>query len=237
MRISVIIPTLNEASNLAECVQRVRAVAGNAEHEIEIIVADSGSSDDTPGIARELNCTLAISPTPIRCRAAALNLGAAKARGEVLLFLDADTLLPEDFAGHVLRTLEDARIVGGAFRLRFRERSFGLRLIEIINHLRYSVWSEYYGDQAVFARAADFQAVGGCPEVEILESAFLCRALRRVGRLRIAPAQVRTSARRFLDDGVARVFFHDVRIWLLDRLGVDVNRYGRDYWAYNARQT
>lgn len=235
MRFSIIIPALNEAKNLAACVTCIReSILDNTNYEI--LVADCGSTDGTMDIARALGCQVAPAQGIERpCRAAGLNLGAGAAQGEVFVFLDADTLLPAEFDRAIAQSLADPKVVGGAFHMRFIEKGFGLSVITFVNYVRYHAWKEYYGDQAVFVRADVFRSIGGCPAAEILESAFLCRALRQKGKLELLQATVQTSARRFIDGGISRVFLHDIHIWLLDQIGYDVNRYGREYWAYNSR--
>ncbi|MCR9143361.1 MAG: glycosyltransferase [bacterium] len=235
MRFSIIIPTLNEARDLPACVARIRECIRPGT-DYEILVADCGSTDGTVDIARDLNCRVATETTERPCRAAGLNLGAGAARGDVFVFVDADTLLPPEFDRAIIQALENTQVVGGAFHMRFIERGFGVSVIAFVNYVRYHIWKEYYGDQVVFVRADTFRSIGGCPDVEILESAFLCRSLQKAGKLKLLKPTVKTSARRFIEGGVVRVFSKDFRIWILDLLGYDVNRYGREYWAYNARR-
>jgi hypothetical protein len=162
-----------------------------------------------------------------------MNVGAAAAGGAVLWFLHADTA---PAAGHVAalrRALSNPRVVGGAFEFGFRERSFGLRIVEWVNRARYRTRKRFYGDQGIFVRRSAFEAVGGFPEAGLMEDARLCRDLRRLGRLRIVRPVLRTSARRFLDGGVWRVFWLDIRIWWTDFVGGDVQRWAARYRAAN----
>ncbi len=235
MQFSIVIPTLNEARDLPGCVEHLRAHI-HPDTDYEIVVADCGSTDGTPEIARGLNCRRVEENPEQPCRAAGLNLGADHARGAVLVFLAADTLVPRNFDRAIAKALGNSRVLGGGFHMRFIERTVGLAIIAFINYVRYHLFRDYYGDQVLFVRADALRAVGGCPRVEILESAFLCRELRKRGKLKLLRPWVQTSGRRFLEGGTARVFAKDVKIWLLDLLGVNVNSYGREYWAHNANK-
>lgn len=194
MRLSVIVPTLNEAAGIAACLGRLAAQPGIAER----IVVDGGSDDDTAAIARRAPGVRVL--TSPRGRAVQQNAGARAAVGDTLLFLHADAALPPDAAQIVQRTLAEPGVVAGAFRTwhvaerwRGRRRAALLHLADLRS--RYSPLP--YGDQALFVPAARFWAAGGFPAIALMEDLALSRALRRHGRIRIAPASVRVSARRF----------------------------------------
>src|SRR5205823_3797370 len=155
--------TLNEAGYLAAAVDAVRrrAVLGPPH---EIIVADCGSADGTATLAQQLGTRVVCEQPPLASRAAALNRGAAAATGDVLLFLDADTLVPRAYDRAVRRAVRDARVVGGAFEFLLDGPQLGLRVVEIVNRVRYRLWPLYYGDQGIFVRAATFRRVGGYQE-------------------------------------------------------------------------
>ena len=235
MRLSIIIPTLNEAGYLAAAVEqaRRRAVLGPPA---EIIVADCGSTDGTAELAARLGTRLAGGWPPPGSRAAACNRGAATATGDVLLFLDADTLVPRGYDRAIRQVLRAPAVVGGAFEFALDGPQLGLRLVELINRVRYRLWPLYYGDQGVFARTAAFRSVGGYPERLLLEASGLCRRLSQVGRLVLLRQPMTTSARRFVAGGILRVLAHDARIWLLDLLGLPTERYGPAYQEDNRRR-
>lgn len=231
---SIIVPTLNESDGIVATLESLMAAIGATrlrEGRCEIIVADSGSADDTVALAGLAGVRVVAGRAS--CRAEACNLGAAAARGRVLVFVDADTRMPAGFPDTIAAALRAPETVGGAFEFTLREAGLALRVIEVVNRLRYRIRRRYYGDQSLFVRAEDFRAVGGFPPRRILESSDLCRALERRGRLRLIRRPARTSARRFIEGGVWRVFGRDVWIWLLDTIGLPTDRFGRAYWAYN----
>ena len=235
VRLSVIIPTLNEVSCLAAAVAHARrqALLGPPP---EIIVADCGSRDGTADLAVRLGTSLVREEPPPASRAAALNRGAAAATGDVLLALDADTLVPRAYDRAILRALGDPRVVGGAFEFALDGPQLGLRAVELINRVRYRIWRQYYGDQGVFVRAAAFWRAGGYPDRRVLEASDFCKRLGRLGRLVLVRKYMRTSARRFVEGGIFRVLAHDARIWGMDLLGLPVEHFGPAYQDDNRRR-
>jgi glycosyltransferase involved in cell wall biosynthesis len=235
VRLSIIIPTLNEARYLATAVEQARARAALGPPH-EILVADCGSTDGTAELAACLGTRLAGGWPPPGSRAAACNRGVAVATGDVLLFLDADTLVPPGYDRAIHHALRTPDVVGGAFEFALDGSEVGLRLVEFINRIRYILWPVYYGDQGVFARAAAFREVGGYPDRRLLEASRFCRRLRRVGRVVLLRQPMTTSARRFVEGGILRVLAHDARIWLLDLLGLPTEPLGQAYQEDNRRR-
>lgn len=186
--LSVIIPTLNEAPRIAQ------SIATAATADTEIIVADGGSTDRTVEIAQSLGAHIVVGN---QARAGQQNLGASAARGEVLLFLHADTRLPRNYVASVFDILMDCRTVLGAFRFQAEINSAAMRWITYWNNLRAGWLKLPYGDQGMFMRKRDFDAVGGFPDVPIAEDLFLARRMARKGRIVLAPTTAVTSARRW----------------------------------------
>ncbi|MHC4081034.1 MAG: TIGR04283 family arsenosugar biosynthesis glycosyltransferase [Planctomycetota bacterium] len=195
-RVSVVIPARNEASVIGAAIDR----AGEEAHG-EIIVADGGSTDGTAAVA-EARGARVVGSEPGRGRQ--MNRGAAAATGDVLLFLHADTLLPAGYEKHVVSVLQQDGVSAGAFELSIDAPHRSLRVIERAVNWRSRLLGMPYGDQAIFVEAAMFRRAGGFPDVGAMEDFELVRRLRRSGRVAIAPAQVVTSARRWLGCGVWR---------------------------------
>lgn len=228
--ISIIIPTLNEAANLPATLEAIRA--GFAPRgNVELIVVDGGSSDDTVKIAKQSGAQVISSE---RGRARQMNKGAAMARGEILLFLHADTQLPARFDLDVHDALADPTVVIGAFRLGIDGERFGLRLVEHLANWRARRRGLPYGDQALFLPMWIFRTVGGFPEFELMEDFALVDALRRRGRVVIAHSSVRTAARRWQRLGVARTTMINQLLIAGYRLGISPQRLAA--WYQGGRQ-
>jgi rSAM/selenodomain-associated transferase 2 len=235
VKLSVIIPTLNEARYLGAAVGlvRSRAVLGVSH---EIIVADCGSTDGSAELAARLGVRVVEESPRLDSRAAALNAGAARATGDVLLFLDADTQAPKGYDRAIERALRDPHVVGGAFEFALDGAEIGLRIVELINRVRYRIWPYFYGDQGIFVRAEVFRRLGGYPCRQIMEASDLCRKLNRKGKLVLIHKPIKTSPRRFVEGGVYRVLAHDVRIWLLDMMRFSTEGYGAAYQRENRQR-
>ena len=200
VEISVVIPTWNEAGELRETVQHARL---NPELG-EIIVVDGGSQDETVALATTLGCRVLNGP---RGRGRQLGLGAKSARGAIVLFLHADTWLPANAGQAILTSLRDPKVVGGGLWKVFRGGSWLLRGSRLRCAIRFWVGGLLLGDQALFVRREVLERIGGMPELPLMEEFELCRRLRQVGRLKLAPATVSTSARRFDQLGVWRTYW------------------------------
>jgi rSAM/selenodomain-associated transferase 2 len=195
VKLSVIIPTLDEAERIAQAVSSASAPG------VEVIVVDGGSADATASRAQAAGARVLTAPPG---RARQLAWGIAQSGGDVLLFLHADTRLPADFARVVQEALREPETLGGAFRLRFDRRSPSLRLVELGARVRAALFGLPYGDQAIFVRRAALDAMGGIPQVPVMEDLDLVRAIRRRGRLALLPLAVTTSARRHRAHGPLR---------------------------------
>jgi rSAM/selenodomain-associated transferase 2 len=220
-RISIIIPTLNEASNLSATLASTRSAA-----DVEVIVVDGGSTDATVEVARPWGTEVLLSPPG---RARQMNTGAARAMGEILLFLHGDTRLPRGFDRYVREILERPDAAAGAFRLHVDGRLPGLRIMERLVDVRSRRLQLPYGDQAIFLTADLFWDMGGFPEMPIMEDLELIRRLRRRGRIVIAPLPVLTSVRRWENLGMVRTTLINYAIPLAYYLGVSPSRLARWY--------
>lgn len=221
MDISVIIPTLNEEENLPAAIASARAPA-----VCDVIVVDGGSSDATARIAAERADRVLRGP---RGRAAQMNAGAAAARGQVLLFLHADTRLPAGFDAALVNAFADPRVVGGRFDVRLLPSSPLLWLTGALMNLRSRLTCIATGDQAMFVRADVFRQLGGFKEIPLMEDVELSRALKRRGRIARLRQQVVTSSRRWQRDGVMRTILLMWTLRLLYFCGVPAHRLQRVY--------
>ena len=205
--VSVVIPTLNEAKTITQTLLQVRKAGA-----CQLIVVDGGSVDGTPEIAR---CSADLVLSSSCGRARQMNEGARVATGEVVLFLHADTVLPRGFPDLLTHALADPQVVGGRFDIRLDASGWPFRLVETMMNLRSRLTRISTGDQAIFVRRETFLALGGYPEVELMEDLELSKKLKRVGGIACLRERVTTSARRWRRDGVLRTI---VLMWTL-RLG------------------
>lgn len=224
MTISVVIPALEEAARIR------RAVESVTDPHVEVIVVDGGSQDETVRLARDAGARVFVAQEGQRGRAHQLRLGGEKSKGDVVLFLHADTLLTAGWREAVEGALADPECSGGAFSLRFAERGGWERWLEAWVALRIALLDLPYGDQAIFLRREVLEGMGGVPSVPIMEDLDLVRAIKRAGRLRILALTATTSSRRYRGRGTLRtIFWHQVallgwalgwdRVWLAQRMG------------------
>lgn len=194
--LAVIIPCLNEEDNLRELLPQICSKA-----DVEVIVVDGGSSDGSRVVAEGFDCRVVESP---KGRGKQMNRGAGVARSPNLLFLHGDTRLPGNFPYLVRSALQQEDVAGGAFSLATDEDSFGLRLVCGGANLRSRLFKLPYGDQAIFTGRAHFEAIGGYPEMEIMEDYVFVKTLGRRGKIVILEEKAVTSARRWLNVGILR---------------------------------
>ncbi|MDE2489767.1 MAG: TIGR04283 family arsenosugar biosynthesis glycosyltransferase [Elusimicrobia bacterium] len=215
--VSVVIPTLNEGAGLEDCVERLRASA--SRDEVEIVVCDGGSADGTTAAARRLADRLVEAGGG--GRANQMHRGALAANGELLLFLHADTRLPDGWLGLLRAAWSRAPRPGAtAFRLGFDRDEPVYRLIAALGNLR-SRWTGVpQGDQAVACRREEYLRVGGFPPVPLLEEYFLLPKLAALGPVVTLDARVATSARRYERNGPVFNALRNSLIVALFRLGV-----------------
>lgn len=221
MKLSVIVPTLNEEAVIAQTL--CRAVEGLTPHEL--IVADGCSADHTADLARPYATVLALSMT----RGAALNHAAAIATGDVLLFLHADTMVPIGAAAAIADALQDVHVIGGAFRLRFDHPGRLAALVARHVNFRSSLSNTFFGDQALFVRREVFARAGGFKDWNVMEDKEILDRLRHHGRLVLLDEAVVTSARRHRRNGWVRTIGTVWIMTLLHSLGVSGHAMNRWY--------
>jgi len=210
-KLSVIIPTLNEELNLPATLIAV----GNPNQDLEVIVVDAGSTDQTVAIAQQHGCKVFVGNPG---RAQQMNAGAAIATGEHLLFLHADTRLPKGYRHEIQRVL-DTRVACGAFPLEIDSTGVALRMIELGVAFRSRVLQMPYGDQALFFYSADFYGQNGFRQIAIMEDYELMARMRKTGRIGLASQPVKTSARRWTKKGILRTTLVNQLCVIAYRLG------------------
>jgi rSAM/selenodomain-associated transferase 2 len=223
--LSIIVPCLDEAADIADALS---ALAPLRARGAEVIVVDGGSRDDTMKRARPLaDRVMATS----RGRATQMNAGAARAQGEMLLFLHADTRLPEAADALIIDGLNRSRRGWGRFDVTIAGRHPLLRVVERLMNLRSRLTGIATGDQAIFVNRSLFTAAGGYPDIPVMEDVALCTRLKRFGPPLCLKHHLTTSGRRWERHGVVRTI---TLMWILRLaywLGADPGklsvRYGR----------
>jgi len=222
--LTIIMPALNEAEALRRTLPAALAAAD------EVVVSDGGSTDGTPEVARALGARVVCGPPG---RGGQLTRGAdaadpAKTADDILLFLHADTVLPED-GSRAVREAITGGAVGGAFRVRFDTDRPLLRLGARLINWRTRLTGLPLGDQAQFVRRDVFRKMQGYRDWPILEDLDFALRLKREGRTALLEGRVTTAARRFVEQGMARTVATNWLIWLLFLLGVPPQRLARLY--------
>ncbi len=202
MRLSIIIPVYNEAAIIGESLQNLMAVLKPWGQDVEVIVADGQSTDDTVALANAFDVTVLSAP---KGRANQMNLGAQIAQGEYLLFLHIDTRLPNHFLPKVSGEW-------GFFRLRLSGQRRCFRMIEAAINLRTKLTSIASGDQCLFVKKSLFDELGGYRPIPLMEDIALSRALKKRAKPVIIHSPVISSSRRWEEGGVFKT------IWLMWRL-------------------
>ncbi len=225
MRLSAIIPTWQEEAQVGRAVAAARAIAD------EVVVSDGGSTDRTAAIARAQG---AVVLQGARGRGQQLAAGAARASGDVFLFLHADTLLPPEARGSLERVLEDPRVSGGNFFLRFEPQDAPVgRLFTWLYDVRCRLLRIYYGDSPLFVRSDVYRRLGGFPAQPLFEDYAFIRRLERTERtVYVRDVEGVTSGRRY-ENRVLRTLGTWVILQTLYSLGASPRRLAR--WYVDAR--
>ena len=205
MPVSIIIPMLNEETEL----QGLLGSLGTLGGQPEILFVDGGSRDRGPALVRQAGLPVLDSPPG---RALQMNLGARRARGEVLVFLHADSRLPADSLRAIDAAMSDPAVVGGRLDLVYEGAEWPYPWIARLGNLRSRLTKIFTGDQTIFVRRSAFDAVGGYPEIPLMEDIELSRRLKRLGRVACLHAPVAGSTRKWRREGVWRTIG---LMWLL----------------------
>ncbi len=226
--VSVIVPTLNEADNLAGCLISLK----ERRHVSEIIVADGGSTDATVRVALDFEATVVCGP---KGRGLQIREGVAVATGDLLMVLHADSVLRPGILAAVIDGLRrDPYAPGGAMAMRFETRTASALLISALNNLRARFTGIAFGDQAQFVRRPALEAVGGFPDLMLMEDVELSLRLKELGRPLFLGQGVRVSNRRWQGVGIAAKIMLVVKLlgrFLLERRWEEGRGVGSDYYS------
>jgi len=223
MLFSIIMPVLNEEAvleyHLSNLVRQI------SHYDCELLIVDGGSTDRTIEIAQRFGKVISSR----RGRAAQMNSGADIAKGEVLLFLHADTLLPDDAFRVIEQALKAQEVVGGAFRICFNCDQWAYQLVAFSTNLRSRIYKIFTGDQAYFVRSVSFKAIGGFPDQPLMEDLEIITRLRKIGNVVLLPRYVTTSARRHEKIGLIRSVLFMWYLRTLYKLGTSPVKLQRMY--------
>lgn len=229
MTLFVIIPVLHEGKRINDILQSLSSAAGDVPYEV--IVVDADPAGET--IAQILDPRV-MTVTASRGRATQMNAGAVRACGDILLFLHADTLLPEKAFSKIIGALSGGQFIGGAFDLGISNRRLIFRIIGYAASRKHRFTRVPYGDQAIFMRRDYFQTIGGYPEIPLMEDVELMKSVKRQGgRIIILRETVATSSRKWEKDGVAFTILRNWLIQVLYLFGVPAHRLVKYYYKDN----
>jgi hypothetical protein len=220
-KLTVIIPTLNAEECIADTIKSVRS-----DSDVEIIVSDGGSTDATVELVTSMDVGI-IHTT--KGRGIQMNAGAAIASSETLLFLHADTTLPKNYIENISHILTNPRVSAGAFLFSTDYSSLSMRFIQFWVNIRARVLQLPYGDQALFVKKSTFQAIGGFPEIPILEDLIIIKKLQKFGRILISKSSIKTSSRRWKRLGPWRNTLQNQRILVGWKRGIPIEDLAKSY--------
>ncbi|MDA3885210.1 MAG: TIGR04283 family arsenosugar biosynthesis glycosyltransferase [Candidatus Delongbacteria bacterium] len=211
-KISVVIPALNEQNNIKHSIRSV--LHG---FNVECIVVDGGSTDNTSRISNNEGATVVQSEPG---RATQMNTGAKAATGDILLFLHADSILPDDWDIEVRSTLAKNNVSLGAFRLRIDGQFAGKSVIEFGINYRSKIFKSPYGDQGLFVSKETFDKIGGFPEIPLLEDVRFVKSASKIGSIKISNKYISTSGRRWIELGALNTTVINQLVLIGSRIGI-----------------
>lgn len=222
--ISVVVPTFNEEGVVGRCIGAVKA----EKADCEIIVADGGSSDNTLGDVEGLRDVLVVRSG--KGRGLQLNAGAQAARGDVLLFLHADTVLEEGWSRDLLSACSEDGVAGGAFTFKIDVSGFQYRLIEFWVKLRCRMFSLPYGDQGIFVKKEIFEKLNGYRDIPLMEDVDIVERMKKFGSIVILRKNAYSNARKWVTEGWFRTSVRNQILMLMYRMGVAPHYLAKIYY-------
>lgn len=223
MKISIILPVLNEAEFISRALKALQSYRSQVH---EVIVVDGGSRDDTLALAQSAADQVLVSRPG---RALQMNAGAAVATGDVLLFLHADSLLPDDAYDAITAVIQSGK-TWGRFNVRLSGQSWMFRIIERMMNWRSCLTSIVTGDQAIFVNRQLFIQVNGFPEIPLMEDIALSKKLRKHSRCACLKSLTVTSSRKWEKNGIAATVLLMWRLRLMYFFGVSADKLASQYY-------
>lgn len=211
MKVSIIVPTLNEESVLENTLTQIQQLSPH-----ELIVSDGGSNDNTRPIAEKLSHRVVTGSSG---RALQMNAGAEQATGDLLLFLHADSRLEPESYRKMLEQMENPKWIGGAFTLCIESDQWSIKLIAALANIRSKYFGLAYGDQGFFVRKEVFKNMNGFSPLPICEDLDFYRRLRKKGQVILLKEKAHTSPRRWVKEGIVFTTARNILIAILFGLG------------------
>ena len=219
MKISVIIPALNEEFYIEKTLLSVIRQEG----DYELYVVDGGSTDNTVAVAKRYTTVISSK----RGRAIQMNMAVKQCKGDILLFLHADTLLPDNAFREIRKRMKDDTVAGGSFYIEFDSDNLILRGVSFITRFNFRIF--HFGDQGIFVRRDVFQTLNGYKEMPIMEDYDFYKRLARQGKVILLRMPMISSARRFVRKGVMKQLLINKFVVLSYWAGVNIQTIKRFY--------
>jgi rSAM/selenodomain-associated transferase 2 len=225
VKFSIIVPALHESNMINSLVEHLEGM--ELSRDAEIIVVDGNPNGDTIQAIGSDKVKKMVAP---KGRARQMNAGASVAEGETLVFLHADTGLPRNALTKIHLAMAQGEYVGGAFELNFNSEKMRFRMLALLASLRCRLTRIPYGDQAIFIKRDYFNALGGYKDIPIMEDVELMRRIKRKGdKICMIPKQVKTSPRRWEQEGFVYVNVRNTFLFLSYVLGVSPEKLASFY--------
>jgi rSAM/selenodomain-associated transferase 2 len=225
VKFSIIVPALHESNMINSLVEHLEGM--ELSRDAEIIVVDGNPNGDTIQAIESDKVKQMVAP---KGRARQMNAGASLAEGETLVFLHADTGLPRNALTKIHLAMAQGEYVGGAFELNFNSEKMRFRMLALLASLRCRLTRIPYGDQAIFIKRDYFNALGGYKDIPIMEDVELMRRIKRKGdKICMIPKQVKTSPRRWEQEGFVYVNVRNTFLFLSYVLGVSPEKLASFY--------
>ena len=214
-KISIIIPTYNEIGTINKLIENLKQF----EHKSEIIFVDGTSSDGTDELIKKMHRLLY---SPKKGRSNQMNYGASQSKGDILLFLHADSILSGDAIDEINRVISRGYRVG-CFKIKFNSRSIFMKICGVMSNLRVGVRNIAFGDQGIFISRDYFYEIGEFPDIPLMEDYKLSMNIKSDGeKIVLLKTEIKTSERRFLETGRLKTMARMQKLQYMYRKGKDI---------------